>query len=257
MTTPMAIIVAAGMGSRLRPLTDDRPKCLMQVGATTILERALRLVRAAGIPEVAVVRGSCGDKITFPDVRYFDNLAFQENNILHSLFFAEQAMDGGFLFSYGDIVYEAAVLEALLASPEDIAVVVDRDWQKAYEGRDLHMEDEAEVVSDDERGIRLIGKGAVPPARATGEFIGLAKFSARGAALLRQEFHRLSERYAGRADAPFQRAKEFRKAYMTDMFQEMIDRGVRVAPVSIHGGWREIDTPQDLARANELFSAPV
>lgn len=253
MSIPTAIIVAAGMGNRLRPLTDDRPKCLLPVGGTTILERSLAQIHRAGIQDVVIVRGYCGDKIAAPAVRFFDNEQFLHNNILHSLFCAEAAMDGGFLFSYGDIVYDASVLDALLASPEDIAVVVDREWQTAYEGRDLHMEDEAEVVLDDDAGIRLIGKGAVAPVRATGEFIGMAKFSERGAATLRDEFHRLCARYADRFETPFQRAKEFRKAYMTDMFQELIDRGVRVAAVPIRGGWREIDTPQDLERAQALF----
>lgn len=249
-----AIIVAAGMGNRLRPLTDDRPKCLLSVGGMTMLDRAVGTMRTAGVKEISVVRGYQAEKINLPGLRFFNNPNYVSNNILHSLFCAEAAMEGGFIFSYADIVYTPTVLDALLASPADIAVVVDRDWKRAYDGRHLNMEDEAEVVVDDSTGIHLIGKGAVSPGEATGEFIGMAKFSVAGASRLCVEFDRLRTEFAGRYDQPFQRAKEFQKAYMTDMFQELIGRGIHVEAVPIFGGWREVDTPQDLERADALFA---
>ncbi len=249
-----AIIVAAGMGKRLLPLTADIPKCMLEVAGATLLDRSLHLMRRADISRIAVVRGYCKEKIVAKDVEFFDNPNFAQNNILHSLFCAEEAMTGGFLFSYGDLVYDDSVLDVVLASTEDIAVVVDRDIHKNYIGRDVRAEDEAEVISEDASGVRLIGKGATDIAKATGEFVGIAKFSARGAEILRGEFHRLCKLYEGRFAEPFQRAKEFQKAYMTDMLQELIDRGIRVAPIFIHGGWQEIDTAQDLERARARFT---
>ncbi len=243
------------MGNRLRPLTEDRPKCLIEVGGQTMLERAVRILRGVGVPELAIIRGYRGGQIAVDGARYFENPEYAHNNILHSAFCAEEAMAGGFLLSYSDIVYRPSVAEAACATDEDIAVVVDRDWKRAYEGRDLRMEDEAEVVLDADGAIRKIGKGAVSPEEATGEFIGMATFSGRGADVLRAEFHRLLEAYRGRFDEPFQRAASFRKAYLTDMLQELVDRGVRVGVVPIHGGWREIDTPQDLERASRLFAS--
>jgi len=80
------------------------------------------------------------------------------------------------------------------------------------------------------------------------EFIGLAKFSQRGAEILKETYHDVLEKTAG---GSFQRAASIDKAYLTDMVQELIDRGYVVRSVDIRGGWQEIDTPQDLEWARE------
>src|SRR5262249_4751601 len=86
--TRRAIIVAAGMGRRLAPYTDDRPKCLVEVNGRTILERQIDAYRAAGVDDICVVRGYLAERIAFPDLRYFENPDFARNNILASLFYA-------------------------------------------------------------------------------------------------------------------------------------------------------------------------
>ena len=86
-----AIIVAAGMGRRLAPYTDDRPKCLVEVNGKSILERQIEAYRAAGVDEICVVRGYRSGDIRIPGLRYFENPGFQRNNILVSLFHAEPA----------------------------------------------------------------------------------------------------------------------------------------------------------------------
>src|SRR5687767_4388224 len=95
-----AIIVAAGMGRRLAPYTDDRPKCLVEVNGRSILERQIEAYRAAGVDDICVIRGYRAADIALPGLRYFENPAYRQNNILASLFCAEAAMEGGFLFSY-------------------------------------------------------------------------------------------------------------------------------------------------------------
>lgn len=244
-----AVIIAAGLGSRLRPYTEERPKCLLEVGGKTILQRTLDNFKRLGVDRVAIVRGHLADKIAIPGVSYFENTNYKNNNILHSLLYAEPAMDDGFVFTYSDIVYDESVLEKLLHSTEDISVVVDRDWRSTYVGRDKHPITEAELVKVEDGRIVKIGKDVVATDEASGEFIGLGKFSRTGAKVLREEFHRLQTLYTGRPDQLFQHAKSFEKAYLTDMFQEMIDRGHTVVPVEISKGWHEIDTEQDLKRA--------
>ncbi len=248
------IVIAAGMGKRLRPYTDDRPKCMLQVGGTTILDHALTTLRAEGLSDIAIVRGYRAECVNPPEVTLFENTDYSNNNILHSLFYAEPFMKGGFVASYSDILYRGEVVRALLDCEADIAVVVDRDWRRIYDGRDLHPISEAEVVVDRDGVIVNIGKGGVTAEEATGEFIGLAKFSSEGAAIWRGEFARLKEEYRLKSDEPFQRAAAFKKAYLTDMFQELVDRGIRVAVVPIRGGWMEIDTSEDYERA-QVFHA--
>ena len=88
------------MGRRLAPYTDDRPKTLVEVNGRSILERQVDAYRAAGVDEIYIVRGYMKEKIVVAGARYFDNDDFRSNNILVSLFYAEPAMAGGFLFSY-------------------------------------------------------------------------------------------------------------------------------------------------------------
>jgi choline kinase len=98
--------------------------------------------------------------------------------------------------------------------------------------------------------IVKIGKEVVLPDEAHGEFIGLAKFTKSAADAMRTAYHRIAKE---RPAAPFQHAASLEKAYMTDMIQELVDNGSLVQSVDIKGGWMEIDTPQDLERAQRQF----
>lgn len=245
-----AIIVAAGPGSRLNPLTNEMPKCLLEVGGKTILEIALEALRENGIEEIAVVRGYCSHLIDYPNVTYYENPNYRENNILRSLFYAEGEMNDDFIFAYSDIIYSREIVTRLIDSEADIALIVDVNWIHAYEGRDLHPISEAELVKVKNGKVVKIGKGVVSPDEAHGEFIGLAKFSKSGAELMKAAYHRVAEEHPA---APFQNAASLEKAYMTDMIQELVDNGSLVQSIDIEGGWIEIDTPQDLERARKLF----
>lgn len=87
-----AIIIAAGRGSRMQSFTDDKPKCLLRFGDKTLLEGQLEAYRACGIEDISLVRGYQRDKINVPGLRYFENPQYADNNILVSLFCAEEAI---------------------------------------------------------------------------------------------------------------------------------------------------------------------
>ena len=242
--------MAAGPGSRLMPITNEMPKCLLEVGGRTILERALEALRENGIEKIVVVRGYRSHLIDYPNITYYENPNFRENNILRSLFYAEGEMNDDFIFSYSDIVYSSEIVAKLMECEADIALTVDIDWLQHYEGRDLHPISEAELVKVEDGRVVKIGKGVVSPAEAHGEFIGLAKFTKLGSEAMKVGYHRVAEE---RPSTPFQNAASLDKAYMTDMIQELVDNGSLVQSVNIEGGWMEIDTLQDLERARRLF----
>ncbi|HZS39964.1 MAG TPA: phosphocholine cytidylyltransferase family protein [Polyangia bacterium] len=246
-----AIIVAAGMGRRLAPYTDDRPKCLVDVNGRSILERQLDAYRAAGVDDVVIVRGYRKESIAVPGARYFDNDAYRDNNILCSLFYAEPAMDDEFLFSYSDIVFRPEVVRAALETPGDYALVIDRLWHEAYVGRVNHPVEEGEVARVDGGRVTLVGKKTMPPSEASGEFIGLARFSKRAAEKMRERFHARRRELAGK---PYGRAPRFESAYLTDLLNDLISTGEVMRPAFIDGGWREIDTVEDLERAKIVVS---
>jgi choline kinase len=246
-----AIIVAAGRGRRMASETEALPKCMVRVNGRPMLHWQLAALEAAGVTDVVVVRGWRGESIDGGDyrLRFVENPGWAENNILTSLFCAADEMHEGFFFSYSDIVYTAAVTRQLAMAPPrtDVALVVDRSWHAAYQGRTEHPVSEAELVKVDGDHITCVGKRAATPEEAAGEFIGLARFSKAGAEMLTTTWARALA--AGGLDSPFGRAATLRQAYLTDALQAMADAGLRVTPVYIDGNWREIDTPQDLSAA--------
>lgn len=246
-----AIIIAAGQGSRLMPITDDKPKCMLGVNGRTLLQRQLQTLKKCGINDIVVVRGYKKEMITYPNVRYYENIDYENNNILRSLFYAESEMDDEFVFSYSDIIFEQSILEKLLQSRANISLVVDVDWISHYKGRLLHPIKEAELVEVKNGKITKIGKKICSANRAHGEFIGLAKFTKRGTEILKSNYIRAMNQYHKR---PFQQAASLKRAYLTDMIQELIDIGYTISNLDIKGGWVEIDTPEDLERAKSQFA---
>ncbi len=247
-----SIILAAGPSSRLRPLTLETPKTLLEIEGKTILERIMDAQRACGIEEFAIVRGYKKEQFNDPNVTYFDNDRCWETNILYSLMLAEEFMDDGFIVSYCDILYTSDVVQKLLDSPHDISIIVDTAWQERYEGRTDHPTDEAELAVVENGVVKHLSK-FFNPEMAYGESIGLKKFTKKGAEILRRNYHRMMEnkwtKYTGR----FHDATEVEFAYLTDMILELILRGYPVHSVDIQNQWVEMDTVQDFEYAKEMI----
>lgn len=251
-----AIIIAAGPAKRLRPLTDNLPKCMLPIHGQPIIQNAIQIFRANGINDISVIRGWKGEKINFPSITYFENEDFWNNNILHSLMCArdklEKALKTGedVVTTYSDIWYNDSIVKALLKDKHDIASIVDMDWRDYYDGRTSHPMSEAEnVIMDSKKRMLKIGKHIFTenvPKDKQGEFIGLWKFTPNGIKIFLKHFDRLNK-ILKKTD-PYQNTKEWQKSYITDIFQEMIDKGEKIHCVLIKKNWKEFDTVQDYER---------
>jgi len=247
-----AIIIAAGLGSRMKGYTEMRPKCLLEFGKMSLLQRQIATYAEVGISNISLIRGYKKECIDLDGIKYFDNDDYENNNILNSLFYAEEEISGNVVISYSDILFESSIVQRLLESNHDISIVVDIDWRGYYVDRKDHPIDEAEnVIFDANNDVVKIGKIMTNKDDVHGEFIGMLKLSPRGAKILKQHFHRSKELYLNK---PFQRSPAFQKAYITDLIQEMVDLGVPVHCVIIERGWKEIDTIEDYEKALIEFS---
>lgn len=247
----LAIIIGAGRGSRLKALTDNQPKCYAPVGGQRILEWILEAFNTAGLCQsegpvfiggyrIGMIRAD------FPELIYCHNEDWPNNNILASLFCAESHMAGGFVCSYSDILFRPSVVQRAMNHPGDIVLCVDTHWRNRYGDRTHHPEDDAEkVIAEGDRVQRVARE--IPPHQADGEYIGVAKFTPRGARTLRDHYRRVRAQYQGK---PWRQSKVFEKAYLIHLYQEMIDAGVAVHMVTTAGDYMEIDTEQDYALAN-------
>ena len=242
-----ALIIAAGLGSRLKKHTENLPKCMLDFGGKTLLQRQLDVYKKCGIKDISLIRGYKKEKINYKGIKYFENTDYRNNNILNSIFYAEKIINGNIIISYSDILFDSSVVERTLDSDHDISVVVDIDWRGYYVGRKDHPISEAEnVIFNSNNEVEKIGKINTGNEAVHGEFIGMIKLSNRGTEIFKEHFHRLKKIYWNK---PFQRAKIFQKAYLTDYIQELVDIGIKVHCVIIESGWKEIDTVEDYKKA--------
>ena len=119
--TLKAIIVAAGMGKRMGHLTQNKPKCLLPINGKPLIDIQINCLRAAGIKSIFVIRGYQAEKINLPDVQYFVNPEYENNNILESLFYAQEEICDDVVILYCDILFETKIIEKLLESNEKIS----------------------------------------------------------------------------------------------------------------------------------------
>ena len=247
-----SLIVAAGLGSRLKNHTENTPKCMLDFGGKTLLQRQLTSYSECGIVDISLVRGFKKSKINYKGIKYFDNDDYKNNNILNSIFYAEEEINGNIIISYSDILFEPFIVQRALDSDHDISVVVDIDWKDYYINRKDHPLSEAEnVIFNSNNEVVKIGKIATEKEEVHGEFIGMIKLNHRGCKIFKENFHRVKKFFWNK---PFQRAKIFQKAYLTDMIQELVDIGIKVHCVVIKRGWKEIDTVEDYKKALVEFN---
>lgn len=246
------IVIGAGRGKRLMPTTADAPKCFAEVAGRRLLDWALDAFHTSGLDQVCFIGGYQIDRVKseYPRFEFRHNPDWEHNNILASLFYAEDVMDEAFICCYSDVLFTADVMRRLVNSPDDMALGVDTAWLERYKDRTDHPPDDAEKVTAVNGRVTRIHR-QIAEVDAHGEYIGVAKFSAAGAARLRECYHEVRSQYAGR---PWREARVFEKAYKILLFQEMIERGERFTHVDTPGGYIEVDTQQDFDYARRYWT---
>ncbi len=243
------IIVAAGKGMRLKPLTNDRPKCMVEYNKKPIIDYILDAANHCNINEIAVVDGYkkevLEDYLKKRGCTFFTNEDFDSTNMVVSLFHAKEFMNDDLIISYSDIVYKPAILEKLMKSTADFSVVVDNKWRELWALRmDSPLED-AETMKIKNGNIVELGKKASSYDEIEGQYIGLMKISKSALSKLILFYEALdkSKIYDG---------KDFNNMYMTSLIQMVIDNIMEVTPVFINGGWIEIDSVDDIDAYNRI-----
>ncbi len=248
-----AIILAAGEGKRLRPLTNDNPKCMVNLFGKSILGRQLEIFQSCGINDISIVTGYRSDKIISNDLTYYQNKKYATTNMVETLFCAKNSLADSTIVSYGDIIFEKNVLRKLIDATDDICVVVDKDWYKYWKLRfDDPLEDAESLILDDDGYIKNIGQKVTNTNEIMGQYIGLMKFQHDGIAALKN-FYENSKKQASCGKNPLNHKLPFEKSYLTDLFQAMISSGCKIKSIPINNGWLEVDTKHDYEVYNLLY----
>lgn len=237
-----AVILSAGQGRRLLPLTHDRPKCLLDLDGKALLAWQLDALLGAGVGPITVVTGYAADAVekllaadyAHAPVGTLYNPFYEVADNLASCWLARAHFDTETLLVNGDTVFEPALLERLLAAPEaPIRLAVDH--KAAYD------EDDMKVALAGERLVR-VGK-ALPAEVVNGESIGMLRFSAQGARRFRDAVELALREPAG-----------LRRWYLS-VIDALAHAGL-VQACSISGlRWAEVDFPQDVPAAAAVVTA--
>ena len=246
------IILAAGMSSRLRPLTSNKPKCMLKLSNETPLERQIKIFRNYNINDITIVTGYRSEVIDVSNVNYVKNENYETTNINESLFCALEPSNSPVLVTYSDIVFEPKIVQQMLEITNDIRLAVRINWKECYQNRTMHPLSEAENVLIENGRILQIRKNISESLenQQIGEFLGIALLSSDQIKILLERYSDLKKNHVG----TFHNSPSLSNAYVTDMFQEMINCGANVKPVFIEGKWFEIDTPEDLKNTEKLIN---
>ncbi len=227
------IILAAGKGSRLNGTAGESPKCLVELGGMTLVERQIARLKDAGIDDIAVIVGCQADRVRRTcghNITYVENTRYAQTNSLYSLWMARALLYEGFVVLNCDVLFHPALLEDLISARHEDALLI------------AYRNDDDPVFGDEEMKVRVRGGRVVEmskgmdPAEADGENLGIVKFGARGAARLVEIMDRLVAAGGLRDWAP--------RAF-SEFAQErpLHAIGTRGLP------WIEIDFPEDYRRA--------
>ncbi len=247
-----ALILAAGQGIRLRPLTNDKPKCLVPLLGKSLLERQTLTLQQGGVSRIHIAAGYRVDQVEALGFETSFNARFSETNMVETLFCAidfikqsnEQSED--LIIAYGDIVYQPENLKALLNCNDEIALMIDAKWEDLWRLRlDNPLDDAETLMMNSEGYVTELGKKPDGYGRIQGQYTGLIKIRHDKINAFIAFYQRLDRN--GTYDG-----KNFDNMYMTSFLQLLIDSGWKEKAVLVNNGWLEIDSVDDLTQYEKM-----
>ena len=231
-----AIILAAGRGSRMKNLTEERPKCLVELRGKALLDWQLEALRAAGISEIAIVTGYKRELLANRGLVEFHNARWAETNMVSSLACAQDWLQKGpCVVSYSDIFYSPMAVQSLMTCAASLAITYDPNWLELWTQRfgDPLLDAETFRLTP-EHTLAEIGNKPISLDEVQGQYMGLLRFTPEGwAEVLRIRSGLTSE--------------QCDKMHMTGTLQKVINAGcVAIASVPYFGEWGEVDSANDL-----------
>lgn len=230
-----AIILAAGRGSRLGPLTNDVPKCMVPLAGRPLLAWQIDALRHAGVTQIVIVGGYHAEIIAPYADTLLRNEHWAETNMVVSLTVADPVLSrGAALVCYSDIVYHPDHIARLAASTAPIAITYDSAWLSLWQDRFADPASDAENFECRGSDLIEIGGRARNIATTKGQYMGLLKIAPTGWTWIKE--------LLGTMTPP-----EIAKLDMTSLLSRLLAAGRPIAAVPVAGRWCEVDNADDLA----------
>jgi phosphoenolpyruvate phosphomutase len=243
-----AIILAASRGAALGGMTEDLPKCMLDIRGQPLLHRLVSTFNQEKIRKITVVRGYKKDKVNLPSIDFLDNDRFADTGEAATLAVAAEHLEGDCIVAYGDILFRHYILEMLSEADGDITIVVDARWRERDPDPTSRTRDLVQCSHDFQPGylqdepVKLQSIGADLDAdKINGEWIGLAKFSGGATAKIKDILSDLSA------------SEKLDGASMIDLLQAIMALGEEVRVLYINGHWMDVDNASDLEDAQKFL----
>ena len=238
------IILAAGKGNRLRPLTDNIPKCMVKFNNIPIIDYLISTSKKFDFEKIIIVTGYKHHVLenhfkSNSIIEFCHNKNFNKTNMVYSFLCAKHHFNDDIIVSYSDIIFNEKILNKVIKSKKKLGVVVDNEWRKLWSIRMENPLDDAETLKILDNQIVEIGKKTVDYDNIHSQYIGLIKFS-KSAVTEFLEFYKSIDRNTK------YRGESLKSMYFTTLIQLLIDNRFKVSPIYINGGWIEIDSISDL-----------
>ena len=243
-----AVFLAASRGAALGPLTEDRPKCMIDVRGQPLLGRLIENFKESGVRDIVVVRGYKKEKINLPSITTVDNDLYANTGEAASLACAIDHIQGDCFVSYGDILFRQHYLDLLMTGDDDITIAVDALWKERKSDAEGWVRDlvscsrpfSDDYLDDDPVTVKRIGN-EIDPGEVDGEWIGVARLSRQGSEWVRAEIEAMGE------DATLPQSS------MLDLLQRLVDKGKSIRAVYVPGQWLDVDDAADFTRADKFL----
>ncbi len=243
-----AIILAAGQGTRLRPLTDDKPKCMVEFQGKPIIDHIIDNFILCGIDDIVVVNGYKGNileqHLENQNIKFIQNEKYDSTNMVHSLFCASSEFNDDLIISYSDIIYSPKILKKLIDSHHPISLAIDLKWKELWEIRMENIISDVETLKMTSKGtVSEIGQKPEVLSEIEGQYIGLISVRKNSVKVFENLYsHMENKKINGRNRS---------NIFMTDFLQEIINSGIDIFAEKFYGGWVEIDSISDISLYNE------
>ncbi len=243
-----AIILAASRGAQLGGITEDLPKCMLDIRGQPLLHRLVATFNQEKIRKITVVRGYKKDKVNLPSIDFLDNDRFADTGEAATLAVAEEHLNGECIVAYGDILFRHYVLDMLAQADGDITIVVDALWKERDPDPTSRVRDLVHCSREFQPGylkygpvkLKSIGAG-LDGDKINGEWIGLAKFSGNATGKIKEILSDLNA------------SDGLDGASMIDVLQRFMERGEEVRVLYITGHWLDVDNASDLEDAQKFL----
>lgn len=244
------ILLGAGRGSRLMPLTTNQPKAFTVIQGKRILDWTIDAFSTNEEKDFVFVGGYLKKTVEteYNDFTFVENPIWPTTNILHSLLCARKYMVEGFYSTYTDTLFRSEAVSLLKNSPHQITLVMDTLWRERYRFRSQHPESDGEKMIAKGNRVTRISRDVIPE-EASGEFTGVLKMTRTGASQFLEHYDGLLGSLG--SDGIIGTSTPFQSAYIIHLLEYMIGTGIEINCVSVPGNYHEIDTIEDYNLASQ------